>query len=324
MIKKNNYQKIKYVDLFCGLGSFHYAFNNINTQKKDEKNVYYECVYACDIDDDVRKIYEENYNLKPSGDINKIKIDDIPNFDILCAGFPCQTFSISGKKEGFNDKIKGNLFFKILEIIDIKNPKTIILENVKNLYSIDNGEVFKVIKNELEKRKYNFSYKILDSKYYNSPQSRQRIYIICNKDKIYNFREIKNKIIPVSTIIDFKYDKFFNYDEKYKLEKCEKSKTMLYKLINKKTNKGGRQGERIYSINNYGPTICASSGGPGAKTGLYEINGKIRTLNIDETLSMFGFRKSYKYNSLINKNKMLFYLGNSIVVNVIEELIKDL
>ena len=99
---------------------------------------------------------------------------------------------------------------------------------------------------------------------------------------------------------------------------------MLYKLINKKTNKGGRQGERIYSINNYGPTICASSGGPGAKTGLYEINGKIRTLNIDETLSMFGFKKTYKYDSLINKNKMLFYLGNSIVVNVIEELIKDL
>ncbi len=99
---------------------------------------------------------------------------------------------------------------------------------------------------------------------------------------------------------------------------------MKYKLINKKTGKGGRQGERIYSIDKYGPTICASSGGPGAKTGLYEINGKIRTLTVKEALQMFGFDTTYKYSILKNKNKMLFYLGNSIVVNVLEHLIKDL
>ena len=93
--------------------------------------------------------------------------------------------------------------------------------------------------------------------------------------------------------------------------------------INKKSGKGGRQGERVYDITSCGPTICASSGGPGAKTGLYDFNGKIRKLSIVETLKMFGFNETYKFESLSNKNDMLFYLGNSIVVNVIEELIKE-
>ena len=99
---------------------------------------------------------------------------------------------------------------------------------------------------------------------------------------------------------------------------------MKYKLINKKSGKGGRQGERVYDITKCGPTICASSGGPGAKTGLYYFDGKIRTLSINETLKMFGFDDSYRYESLSNKKDMLFYLGNSIVVNVLDELIKDL
>ena len=99
---------------------------------------------------------------------------------------------------------------------------------------------------------------------------------------------------------------------------------MKYKLINKSTGKGGRQGERVYSIDNCGPTICATSGGPGSKTGLYEIDGKIRKLTVHETLQMFGFNINYKYESLANKKRMLFYLGNSIVVNVLVEIIKQL
>ena len=118
--------------------------------------------------------------------------------------------------------------------------------------------------------------------------------------------------------------KFFDFKSKYKLEKSSGKGMMKYKLINKKTGKGGRQGERVYDITSCGPTICASSGGPGAKTGLYYFNGKIRTLTVSETLKMFGFNETYKFDSLSNKKRMLFYLGNSIVVNVLEELIKDL
>lgn len=317
----NNIKEIKYIDLFCGLGAFHEAFNRNN---KSNKNVKYTCVLASDIDEGVRKIYEENYLIKPEGDINTIKIETIPNFDILCAGFPCQPFSIAGNQKGFADKNRGNLFYKILEIIDKKNPTLLMLENVKNLHTIHKGETFNIIKSELEKRGYNVSYKVIDSRYYNSPQSRQRIYIICNKNKHYIFKDIKNPIVPVSTIIDNTITNYYNYNEKYKLEKCSGESMVKYNLINKQSGKGGRQGERIYNLEKCGPTICASSGGPGAKTGFYDFNGKIRTLSIKETLQMFGFEVSYKYESLSNKKEMLFYLGNSIVVNVIEELIKDL
>jgi DNA (cytosine-5)-methyltransferase 1 len=315
------YNEVNYIDLFCGLGAFHTAFDRHN---KLQNNIKYTCVLACDIDSGIRKVYEENYGIKPSGDINEININTMPDFNILCAGFPCQPFSIAGKQKGFQDENRGNLFYKILEIIDKKQPDTLMLENVKNLHTINKGETFKIIKNELEQRGYNVSHKVIDSKYYNSPQSRQRIYIICNKNTNYIFKEINNTIVPVSTIIDNSVTNYFDYEAKYRLEKCDGKSMMKYKLINKETGKGGRQGERVYDTSKCGPTICASSGGPGAKTGLYDFNGKIRTLSVKETLKMFGFDPSYKYASLQNKKNMLFYLGNSIVVNVIEELINNL
>ena len=314
-------ETIKYIDLFCGLGAFHTAFERYNKINNDVK---YQCVMACDIDEGVRNIYNENYGIMPESDINKINISDIPDFDILCAGFPCQPFSIAGKQKGFADENRGNLFYRILEIIDAKQPQTLMLENVKNLHTIHKGETFKVIKRELEERGYNVSYKVIDSRYYNSPQSRQRIYIICDKNKKYEFRDVKNAIVPVSTIIDTNISQFFEYKDKYRLEKTDGKSMMKYKLINKTSGKGGRQGERVYDLNKCGPTVCASSGGPGAKTGLYDFDGKIRTLSVKETLGMFGFDTEYKYNTLKNKKKMLFYLGNSIVVNVIEELIVGL
>lgn len=318
-INQSKIKKITYIDLFCGLGAFHTAFNKCSNNK-----INYKCVYACDIDANARKLYYENYNITPDGDINKVIINNIPDFDILCAGFPCQPFSIAGKQEGFSDKNKGNLFKRILQIIDIKKPKIVFLENVKNLHTINDGETFKVITDELTKRDYKVSYKVLDSKYYNSPQSRKRIYIICSREKIYKFKQVKLPIRPVSSIIDTTENNFFDYTKKYKLVKCTGNSTMIYKLINKITKKGGRQGERVYDINKHGPTICASSGGPGAKTGLYLIDNKIRTLNIKETLQMFGFNIDYKYSSLQYEKKILFHLGNSIVVNVLEHLISEL
>ena len=279
---------------------------------------------ACDIDEKVRNIYEENYGIKPEDNINNIVIENIPDFDILCAGFPCQPFSIAGKQKGFGDETQGNLFYKLLEIIDIKRPTTLMFENVKNLCSINNGETFNYIKKELEKRGYNVSSKVIDSKYYNSPQSRQRIFIVCDLSNLYSFRVINNPIVPVSTIIDNSVTEFFDYSEKYTLEKCDGKNMMKYKMINKKTKKGGRQGERVYDINKYGPTICASSGGPGGKTGLYDFDGNIRTLNVQETLIMFGYNSAFKFDRLKNKNQLLYYLGNSIVVNVLEQLIADL
>lgn len=322
--EKDKKKIIKYIDLFCGLGAFHSAFTNNSNDK-----ISYECVFACDIDENVRKIYKKNYNISPFGDINKINIDDIPEFDILCAGFPCQPFSIAGKKEGFEDKTKGNLFFEILKIIDKKHPQKIILENVKNLTSINDGETFKKIKDELEKRNYIVNYKVIDSKYYGSAQSRQRIFIICDKNKQYIFpKENKKNFTPLKTIIDKNEKSTIDYSEKYDIESCNESEKigprLIYKLIHKKTKKGGRQGERVYSIEGCSPTICASSGGPGAKTGLYYIDGKIRRLSVKEVLKLFGFCDNYIWDDIVSSEDMLYYLGNSIVVNVLDTLIKNL
>jgi len=325
IIKSTPPLEIKYIDLFCGLGAFHTAFDFISNS-----HIKYNCVFACDIDDKVRKIYKANYKIEPFGDINSVDIAKMPDFDILCGGFPCQTFSIAGKKEGFDDKIKGNLFFSILKVIDIKNPNTIILENVKNLLTINNGDTYKTIKSELEKRGYFINHKIIDSKYYNSPQSRHRLFIIGNKQKQFIFpTEIKNNIIPVSSIIDNTETRFLDYTDKYKLEKCNDNENknnckMLYKFVHKITNNGGRQGERVYSINHCGPTICASSGGPGAKTGLYYIDNKVRRLNAIEGIRMFGFDNNYIWYEFVKEEDMLFYLGNSIVVDVLKIILKSL
>ena len=313
-------KEVTYVDLFCGLGAFHTAFNRNSTDQ-----ITYKCVLACDIDKGARDLYQENYNIQPHGDITTINIQEMPDFDILCAGFPCQPFSIAGKKEGFNNKTKGNLFYTILNIIDIKQPSTLILENVKNLLTIHNGHTFQIITNQLETRGYIVSYKVIDSRYYGSPQSRKRIYIVCHKHTIYEFKDSKKTIVPVSSILDPSVSSYLDYENKYRLEKCSGTTgMMIYKLYNKVTGKGGRQGERVYSIDTCGPTVCASSGGPGAKTGLYLIDNKIRTLTVKETLQMFGFDVDYKYTTLSNPKKMLFYLGNSIVVNVLEEIIKNI
>ncbi len=315
-------REIKFVDLFCGLGAFHAAFNRVNSIQHETK---YKCVMACDIDEGVRKIYQENYGLMPEGDINELNTDSIPDFDVLCAGFPCQPFSIAGNKKGFEDETRGNLFYSILKIVDKKHPTTLLLENVKNLHTIHNGDTFRVITEELEKRGYYVSHRVIDSRYYGSPQSRQRIYIVCTKNKPYVFRDVTMPIVPVSSVIDYTLTKFFDYEPKYRLEPCHKPSMMSHKLINNETGKGGRQGERVYRLDTCGPTICATSGGPGAKTGLYDFgDGKIRTLTVPETLGMFGFDPGFKHDSLSNKNNMLFYLGNSIVVNVVEQIIKDL
>ena len=250
---------MKFIDLFSGIGGFRLALEKSKLK----------CVFSADNNKYACETYNKNFKEYPLIDIKKLSAKKIPNHDILCAGFPCQPFSIAGNQKGFQDKTRGNLFYKILEIIDKKQPATLMLENVKNLHTIHKGETFKIIKNELENRGYNVSYKVIDSRFYNSPQSRHRIYIICNKDKSYTFREINRPIVPVSTIIDYTISEYFDFTSKYKLEKCSGKSMMKYKLINKKSGKGGRQGERVYDITKCGPTICASSGGPGAKTGLY-------------------------------------------------------
>jgi len=163
---------MKFIDLFSGIGGFHQALINLK----------YKCVFACDIDKACRDIYYKNYGIKPESDITKIEIKKIPEFDILCGGFPCQTFSKAGHQRGFDD-IRGTLFFNICEILKYHHPKYILLENVRNLASHDNGNTWKVIYEALDKLGYN-TYKnpvILNVTNFNIPQNRERVIIMCKR-----------------------------------------------------------------------------------------------------------------------------------------------
>ena len=165
-------QHIKFIDLFCGIGGFHQAILNING----------ECVFACDIDEACRDIYKINYGLKPESDITKVQIDKIPAFDLLCAGFPCQPFSKAGFQKGFEDN-RGNLFFNICEIVKYHKPKFLLLENVRNLSSHDEGNTWKVIYENIDKMGY-YTYKeplILNVLHFNIPQNRERVIIMCKR-----------------------------------------------------------------------------------------------------------------------------------------------
>jgi DNA (cytosine-5)-methyltransferase 1 len=168
----NHLDSLKFIDLFCGIGGFHQALNKLG----------FKCVFASDIDENCRKTYKNNYNLQPEGDITKIDIDKIPNFDILCGGFPCQPFSKAGFQKGFNDT-RGNLFFDICKIVKIHNPMYLILENVRNLASHDNGNTWKVIRKSIKEMGY-YTYDepvLLNVLHFNIPQNRERVVIMCKR-----------------------------------------------------------------------------------------------------------------------------------------------
>lgn len=168
-------EKLKFIDLFCGIGGFHLALDK------------FVCVFACDIDPKSRFIYEQNFGIKPEGDICKIDISKIPRFDILCAGFPCQPFSKAGLKKGLND-VRGNLFFNICDIIDLHKPRYVILENVKSLASNNGGETWKTVLKNIDKLGY-YTYEtplILNVLHFDTPQNRERVYILCKRKNLGN------------------------------------------------------------------------------------------------------------------------------------------
>lgn len=160
--------KLKFIDLFAGLGGFHLALEKLGC----------ECVFASEIQTELRALYERNYGIKCHGDINEVDIEkDIPNHDILCGGFPCQPFSQAGKQQGFGDEHRGNLFYKIWDILQSKKPEFVFLENVPNLKSHDNGNTYKVIHETLSEL-YDIQDDIISPHYFGIPQHRTRIYIV--------------------------------------------------------------------------------------------------------------------------------------------------
>lgn len=164
---------LKFIDLFCGIGSFHYSF----------KKRGWECVMACDIDSAARETYFRNYGIKPLGDIAEIEPSNIPSYDILCAGFPCQPFSQCGKHKGFEDS-RGTMFFQIMRLVFYHKPSVILLENVSGLVTHNSGQTLLKMVSELKKNGYTVVYKILKCSDYGIPQMRRRLFIIAVKEEL--------------------------------------------------------------------------------------------------------------------------------------------
>jgi len=180
ILQDNESKTFKFIDLFCGIGGFHQAMLNLN---KDFK-----CVFASDIDKNCRDVYLNNYGLLPDSDIKKINEKNIPNFDILCGGFPCQTFSNSGKKEGFEDE-RGTLFEDILRIAVEKKPSFMFLENVKHIKKIQNGTIFEHIIKRINESGYvvnNETVFELSPHELGIPQHRERVIFVCIRNDIYD------------------------------------------------------------------------------------------------------------------------------------------
>lgn len=262
-------KNVKFIDLFCGMGSFHYSFRNLN----------WECVMSCDIDEAVQKTYKENYNMNPLGDISKIEPNTIPTYDILCAGFPCQPFSQCGQHKGFDDE-RGTLFFHIMKFVEYHKPKIIILENVLGLLNHDSGKTFNKIKSNIENANYKFIYKVLKSDDYGLPQMRKRLIIlgIRNDSHIINY---------IDKLLDFnEYKKYITLSE------------FFGKNFEKKSAYTIRCGGRNTPIN----TRHNWDG--------YIVNGEEYRLTKEDCLKLQGFNSDFK---LCGNNKQQWkQLGNTI------------
>lgn len=169
-----DWDSFRFIDLFAGIGGIRLGFEAVGGH----------CVFSSEFDENACKTYEANFGEHPSGDITKIAAKDIPDFDILLGGFPCQAFSIIGKKEGFENETCGTLFFEIERILKEKKPKAFLLENVRNLTAHDKGKTFRVIRSHLEALGYSVYAKVLNALDYGVPQKRERIIIVGFKDNV--------------------------------------------------------------------------------------------------------------------------------------------
>ena len=300
---------MKFIDLFCGIGGFRVAL-----QKKG-----HECVFSSDIDTKAQAAYKENFNELPSGDITQIPPNKIPAHDILCAGFPCQPFSISGKHKGIDD-LRGKLFYEIVKIAEKHKPKIMLLENVKNILTIDNKKVIKIIEKEITSLGYQIFYNVINASMHGIPQKRERVYFVCLKKgegMNYSLPEASNKKIYLQDIImDNKHCQDLIVNRKVTFQNKDVTTNELKPIRVGYVNKA-RQGERVYSIMGHSVTIAATTGGVGSNTGLYLVDGKIRRLHIEECKKIMGFNKNHKLSDGREGYKQL---GNAVMPPIIEKV----
>ena len=302
-----------FIDLFAGIGGFRIAAE-MNGGR---------CVFSSEWDKHSQTTYEINHGEIPDGDITKINENTIPNHDILFGGFPCQAFSISGKRKGFDDT-RGTLFFDIARILKNKQPKMFLLENVKNLAKHDKGNTLKVILETLNDLDYKVYHKVLRASDYGVPQARERIYIVGFKDKTidFSFPEPGENTVVVRDILETG----LNIDAKIIHRDFIMRDDLSVALPRKPKRIGhfnnGGQGERIYSIDAAGITLSAYGGGAAGKTGAYLVNDVVRRLSPRECARLQGFTDDFEIP--VSHNYALKQFGDSVSVPVINKLIQNM
>lgn len=308
---EDNKDKLSMIDLFAGTGAFSYAFHLTN-------KVY--TIFANDMLDSSKEIFNLNNTTKlTKKDLNEIEVSDIPKANILTGGFPCQPFSIAGKQKGFDDE-RSNVFWKIIAILKSHAPEIVILENVKNLQSHDNGDTFKVIINSLETLGYHIKYSILNTcKITNVPQNRERIYIVCFKDKTlydkfeFNFPEVDTK--PITDFLETNIDNKYYYDETSAIY------NELAENITKHVSTNTIYQYRRYYVRenktHVCPTLTANMGSGGHNVPLILDDNGIRKLTPRECFNLQGFPANYKLPNLAS-SKLYSLAGNAVSVPVVK------
>lgn len=309
---------LKCASFFAGVGGIDLGFENTKSFK---------VVYANEFDSYPVKTYELNNKIKVDcRDIREVKSDDIPDFDVMLAGFPCQAFSVAGYRKGFEDeKGRGTLFFELVRIIKAKNPQIVFLENVKNLVGHDNGNTFSVILNELQKEGYHVKYAVLNAmEYGNIPQNRERIYIVAFK----NIEQYKSFEFPLpvplkkklSDVIDFNNQ----VDEKYYYTEGKYKGDIYEQLVDAMDDKNAvYQWRRRYVRKNKSgvvPTLTANQGEGGHNVCLIKTDYGIRKMTPHECFNTQGFPKNFKLPEDMSDARLYKQAGNSVCVSVIQRI----
>jgi DNA (cytosine-5)-methyltransferase 1 len=318
-VYSNSMKDLTFIDLFSGMGAFSLALESFGAK----------CVLACDKDPDARRVYRRNFGMQPKKDVCKLK--SLPPHDILCAGFPCQPFSISGNKLGFGDT-RGTLFFELMRLARKSKPMILFFENVPNIEGHDDGRTYIAIIKLMEKAGYDVYTSVLRASYFGLPTQRDRMYFVAfRKDmnvKAFRFPGQTRKYKPLKAFMLQKAPKqyYLRTDREIVLKNRAIQHTWFGEYPRKLIQLGyvgtPAQANRIYSVNGHARTLVALAGGGGAKTGWYKTDNGIRTLTPRECASVMGFPK--RYQILKDKNTMLRLVGNSIPVNVLQYVVKEI
>lgn len=321
--------RIRFIDLFAGIGGFRLGFEKAGC----------ECVFSSEIDLHACEMYRLNFNEDSYCDITTLNARDVPDFDILCAGFPCQPFSICGGQRGFYDEARGTLFFDICRVLEEKRPRAFMLENVFNLVAHDKGRTLEVMLRSLGLLGYTVTYRVLNARDFNVPQNRERLIIVGNREgKYFDFDKIKKRTIwSMESYLDRGMDFDILDSSEYTIldssvtKRQPRSGLIFCGYRNKGMRKVGvrlgaehlssvhRQANRIYDASGTHPTLVSQEA-----CGRYYIRTGcvVRKLTIRECFRFMGFPEDYRLCG--TKTQLYARVGNSVCVNMVEAVAREM